>query len=205
MVSSYLQLLEEELGEEVDDEAEEYIEFAVEGADRMRAMVEDLLAYSRVENDDGEREPVDCESLVERVTTDLRVQIEETDGEVVVGSLPTVEADREQVEQLFRNLLSNAIKYSGEEPPRVEVTAERRGNGYEFAVSDDGIGIPPEKTDRVFEVFKRLHHDDEYPGTGIGLSICQEIVDNHGGGIWLDSEPGEGSTFFFTLPGRPTA
>ncbi len=202
MVSSYLQLLEDRYETDLDEQAQEYIDFAADGAARMRAMVDDLLSFSRVEQTEGEFDPVDCETVLERVTNDLRIKIEENDAKIVVESLPTVMADSEQLEQLFNNLVSNAIKYSGEEPPRIEITAERRGDHWEFSVADDGIGIDPDKRDRIFVVFKRLHHDDEYPGTRIGLSLCQEIVENHGGEIWVESEPGEGSTFSFTLPQR---
>ncbi|WP_225332678.1 MEDS domain-containing protein [Halomicrobium urmianum] len=200
MVSSYLQLLESEYGDDLDGTAREYVDFAVDGADRMRAMVEDLLAYSRVEQAGGEFEPVDCEAVLDRVTDDLQVRIEENDADVVVDSLPRVRGDAEQLEQLFSNLVANAVKYNESDRPRVEVTAERRGDYWELAVSDNGIGIDPEKADRIFEVFKRLHHDDEYTGTGIGLSLCQEIAENHCGGISVDSELGEGSTFSVRLP-----
>lgn len=202
MVSTYLQLLEDQYRDDLDEDARTYIDFAVEGADRMREMVDDLLAYSRVEQTDGEHQPVECDTVLERVTDDLQVQIEENDAAITVESLPTVTADGEQVEQLFQNLISNAIKYSGDEPPRIEISADQRNDRWVFSVADNGIGIDPEKTDRIFEVFKRLHSDDEYPGTGIGLSLCQEIVENHGGDIWVESEPGEGSTFYFTLPKR---
>lgn len=200
MVSSYLQLLENQYKDELDENAQEYIEFAVNGADRMRAMVDDLLAFSRVEQADGEFEHVDCNSILERVMDDLQLKIEENDAEISIESLPTVQGDSEQLEQVFCNLVSNAIKYSGDEPPEVEIAVEERTSHWEFAVADNGIGIDPDKTNRIFEVFKRLHHDREYQGTGIGLSLCQEIVENHGGGIWVESEPGEGSTFFFTIP-----
>lgn len=202
MVSSYLRLLENRHADDLDEEAREYVDFAVDGADRMRAMVDDLLSFSRVEHADGEFEPVDCETLVDRVTDDLRVQIEESGAEVVVDPLPTVTADPEQLEQLFGNLVSNAIKYNKADPPRVEISAEGTPDEWVFTVADNGIGIDPEYSDRVFEVFNRLHHDDEYSGTGIGLSLCQEIVENHGGDIRVDSEPGEGSTFSVSLPRR---
>jgi signal transduction histidine kinase len=200
MVSSYLQLLENRYCEDLDDQAQEYIDFAVDGADRMRAMVDDLLAYARVEQADGDFEPMDCNAILNDIVNDLQVQIAETDADVTVESLPTVHGDKEQLEQLFSNLVSNAIKYNESDPPRIEITAAQRDDHWEFAITDNGIGIDPDKTDRIFEVFKRLHHDDEYPGTGIGLSLCQEIVDNHGGDIRVESEPGEGSTFFVTLP-----
>ncbi|MGQ3412071.1 MEDS domain-containing protein [Natrinema sp. LN54] len=202
MVSSYLQLLERQYGADLDEDAREYIDFAVDGADRMRAMVDDLLAYSRVEQADGEFEPVDCTAVLENVRADLWVAIEERDAEITVGSLPTVTADGEQLEQLFSNLVSNAVKYNESEPPRVDITAEERANHWQFAVADNGIGIDPDKTDRIFEVFKRLHHDEEYAGTGVGLPLCQEIVENHDGDIWVESEPGEGSTFYIELPKR---
>jgi signal transduction histidine kinase/KaiC/GvpD/RAD55 family RecA-like ATPase len=200
MVSSYLQLLENRYSDEIDEQAQEYIDFAVDGADRMRAMINDLLSFSRVEQADEDFDSVDCDVVLGQVMEDLQVQIEETDSEVDVGSLPTVRANHDQLEQLFNNLVSNAIKYNESSPPRVEIDTEERPDCWEFTVADNGIGIDPDKTDRIFEVFKRLHHDDEYTGTGIGLSLCQEIVDNHGGEIWVDSEPGSGSTFHVTLP-----
>ena len=204
MVSSYLQLLETKYADDLDEEAEKYIDFAVDGADRMREMVDDLLAYAQIEQRDTEFEPVDCEAVVEHALTDLQVQIEETDAEIVIESLPTVQADESQLEQLFQNLVSNALKYNDDDP-RVEISADQRNDTWEFSVTDNGIGIDSEKTGRIFEVFKRLHHDNEYPGTGVGLSLCQEIVENHGGEIWVESEPGEGSMFSFTLPQQPTA
>ena len=201
MVSSYLQLLENRYRDDLDAEAREFIDFAVDGADRMRAMVDDLLAFSRVEHADGEFGPVDCEAVLDHVRDDLQVRIEENDAEVVADEgLPTILADGEQLEQLFSNLVSNGIKYNESAVPRVEVSVADRGDRWEFAIADNGIGIESDKTDRIFEVFKRLHHDDEYPGTGVGLSLCQEIVDNHGGDIWVESERGAGSTFYVTLP-----
>jgi light-regulated signal transduction histidine kinase (bacteriophytochrome) len=130
------------------------------------------------------------------------MRIEENDAEISVESLPTIRADSEQLEQLFCNLVTNAIKYNDADPPRVDITVEERANHWEFAVADNGIGIDPANADQIFDVFKRLHHEDEYPGTGIGLSLCQEIVENHGGGIRVESDPGAGSTFFVTLPKR---
>ncbi|WP_320443084.1 sensor histidine kinase [Halosolutus halophilus] len=131
---------------------------------------------------------------------DLEVQLAESDATVDTEALPRVEGDRNQLRQLFQNLLSNAIEYSGDEPPRVHVTAERNGSNCTVSVADEGIGIDPADSDRVFEVFRRLHGREEYEGTGIGLALCKRIVERHGGEIWVDSEPGEGSTFSFTLP-----
>jgi PAS domain S-box-containing protein len=200
MVSSYLQLLESRYRDELDEDAREFIDFAVDGADRMRRMVADLLEYSRLEQHDQQLEPVDCDAVVERVLADLRAQIEENDAEIVTDTLPTVRADENQLEQLFQNLISNALKYN-DESPRVEIAARQRNNRWEFSIADDGIGIDPDHTGQIFDVFNRLHGDtEEYSGTGIGLSLSQKIVERHGGRIWVESEPGEGSTFYFTLP-----
>ena len=199
MVSSYLQLLERRYGDELDEDAEEFIEYAVGGADRMREMIEALLEYSRVETAGDPFEPVDLDAVLDDVRTDLEMRIQETGANVDVGELPRVEGDEHQLRQLFQNLLSNAIAYSGDEPPRVEVTAERAGKRWVVSVSDEGIGIDPESQDRIFEVFQRLHDQEEQPGTGIGLALCQRIVERHEGEIRVDSEPGEGTTFSVTL------
>lgn len=200
MVSSYLQLLESQHGDDLDEQAAEYIDFAVDGADRMREMVEGLLAYSRIDIDDSSTEPVAATDVIDDVLTDLQVRIEETDAAIDVGDLPTVEGDAQQLEQLFSNLVSNAIKYAGEDTPSVSVTADRQGDRCVFAVADDGIGIDPDYADQIFQLFNRLHSNDEFEGTGIGLALCRKIVDTHGGDIWVDSVPGEGTTFYFTLP-----
>ncbi|AEH37591.1 PAS domain-containing sensor histidine kinase [Halopiger xanaduensis] len=200
MVSSYLQLVEDRYVDELDEDAEEFIEFAVDGAERMREMIDGLLAYSRIDSQGDPFEPVDLDDVLEDVLTDLQVKIEDTDAEITTESLPTVEGDDSQLRQLFQNLLSNALEYSGDEPPRVHVAVERNRRTWEISVEDEGIGIDPDETDRVFRVFQRLHSRDEYPGTGIGLALCRRIVERHGGRIWVDSEPGEGSTFAFTIP-----
>lgn len=200
MISSYLQLLESRYADELDEEAREYIDFAVDGSDRMREMVNGLLAYSRIDLDDSEFEQLECDDVVEDVLTDLQVQTDETGATITIDALPTVVGDAQQLEQLFSNLISNAIKYSGDEPPYVEITAEQQGDRSVFSVSDNGIGIEPEYVDQIFEIFNRLHSNDEFQGTGIGLSLCRKIVNHHDGDIWVDSEPGEGTTFYFTLP-----
>ncbi|RQG92293.1 sensor histidine kinase [Natrarchaeobius chitinivorans] len=200
MISSYLQLLESRYADELDEEAREFIDFAVSGSDRMREMVDGLLAYSRIDMDESDFEPVDCDAVIDDVLASLQVRIEETDATISVDELPTVVGDPQQLEQLLSNLVSNAVKYSGDEPPRVEIAADRQGDRCVFSVSDDGIGIDSEYVDQIFEIFNRLHSNDEFPGTGLGLSLCRKIVDNHGGDIWVDSEPGDGATFYFTLP-----
>jgi signal transduction histidine kinase len=200
MVSTYLQLIEERYGDHLDEEGREFFAYAVDGAQRMREMIRSLLEYSRVTRQGQPLEPVEAEAVFEDACSDLRFQIEETDAEVTVSDLPRVRADPDQLAQVFRNLVSNALTYSGDEPPRVHVDAERVDGKWRFAVSDEGAGIPAEHTDRIFEVFRRLESGEESSGTGIGLAICQQIVDRHGGRMWVDSEVGEGSTFYFTIP-----
>ncbi|MFU8868825.1 PAS domain S-box protein [Natronococcus sp.] len=200
MVSSYLRLIEDRYAEAFDEDGREFLAFAVDGADRMREMIDGLLAYSRVENQGQPLEPVDLESVLEDVRDDLQLRLEESDAVLSVDSLPRVEGDASQLRQLFQNLLENAIEYSGETPPKIEVEAERDGETWIVSVSDAGIGIPDGESDRVFEVFERLHPVDDHAGPGIGLALCQRIVERHGGEIRVDSEPGEGSTFSVTLP-----
>ncbi|WP_090622132.1 PAS domain-containing sensor histidine kinase [Natrinema salaciae] len=200
MVSSYLRLIESRYADALDADGEEFLSFAVEGADRMRRMIEGLLTYSRVETQGEPLEPVDLDSVLEGVLADLQLQIEETNAELAVEDLPRVEGDADQLRQVFQNLLANAIEYSGDEPPRIAVDAERRGDQWVISVRDEGIGIDPDDQGRVFEVFQRLHSREEHPGTGIGLALCQRILERHGGDIWVESEPGEGATFSLTLP-----
>ncbi|RZH66501.1 PAS domain-containing sensor histidine kinase [Natrinema altunense] len=204
MISSYLQLIESRYAEDLDADGEEFIDYAVDGAERMRDMIEGLLAYSRVETQGNPLEPVALESVLESVVADLHLRIEETDADVEIADLPRVEGDASQLRQVFQNLLSNAIEYTDGEPPRISVDAERRGSEWTISVHDEGIGIEPDDQDRVFEVFQRLHSRENYSGTGIGLALCQRIIERHGGEIWVDSEPGVGSTFSLTLPAVAT-
>ncbi len=199
MISSYLRLLEDRYGDDLDEDAEEFIEFAVDGADRLQVMVDDLLEYSRVETRGDPFEPVDLDAVLEDALTDLGVRIEETDAEITAEELPRVAGDRSQLRQLFQNLVSNALEYSGDEPPRVHVSAERVGDRWEVAVRDEGIGIDPEDQERIFEVFDRLHTQADHEGTGIGLALCQRIAERHDGTLEVDSEPGEGATFSVLL------
>ncbi|ELZ18964.1 multi-sensor signal transduction histidine kinase [Haloterrigena salina JCM 13891] len=201
MVSSYLQLIERRYGDAFDEDGEEFLAYAIDGAERMRGMIDGLLEYSRVETRGDPFEPVDLDRLLENVLEDLSLQLEETDAEVETESLPRVRGDASQLRQVFQNLLANALEYSGDEPPRVHVEATRRERGrWEISVTDEGIGIDPADQDRVFDVFQRLHSREEYDGTGIGLALCERIVERHDGEIWVESEPGEGSTFSVTLP-----
>ncbi|SEP62094.1 MEDS domain-containing protein [Natrinema salaciae] len=200
MVTSYLQLLEGRYDDAFDADGREFLGFAVDGAERMRDMIDGLLAYSRVETRGDPFEPMELETVLEDVLDDLQLQIGERDAEVTAERLPRVDGDASQLRQVFQNLLSNAITYSGDEPPRVHVGAKRRGREWVISVRDEGIGIDPADHDRVFTVFDRLHSHEEYEGTGLGLALSQRIVERHDGDIWVDSKPGEGATFSFTLP-----
>ncbi|WP_455449945.1 ATP-binding protein [Natrinema thermotolerans] len=200
MVSSYLQLLERRYEDTLDEEGEEFLEFAVDGADRMRAMVDGLLQYSRVDTEGDPLEPVDLNAVLDDVLADLQLQLEETDADITAASLPRVEGDASQLRQLFQNLLDNAVTYAGDEPPRIAISAERAGRDWVVSISDEGMGIDPDDQAAVFEVFQRLHGPHEHAGTGIGLALCERIIERHDGEIWVDSEPGDGSTFSFTLP-----
>ncbi|WP_207591740.1 PAS domain S-box protein [Halomontanus rarus] len=199
MVSSYLQLIERRYEDELDEDGREFLGYAVDGADRMREMIDGLLEYSRVDARGDPFEPVDLAGVIADVREDLQVKIREHDAEVTAASLPRVEGDSEQLRQVFQNLIDNALEYSGDEPPRVHIDADRDGDWWELSVRDEGIGIDPDDRERVFEVFQRLHTPDEHDGTGIGLALCKRIVERHEGDIWVDSEPGEGATFYVRL------
>ncbi|MBX5490155.1 MAG: PAS domain S-box protein [Chloroflexi bacterium] len=200
MVASYTQLLARRYRGKLDADAEEFIAFAVDGAQRMQRLINDLLAYSRVGTQGRPLEPVDCERVLERVLADLSAAIAERGALVTHDPLPVVRADPVQLGQVFQNLLSNAIKFHGAAPPRIHISATPEGDRWRLAVRDHGIGIPPEYAERIFVIFQRLHAQHEYPGTGIGLAICKKIVERHGGRIWVESAPGQGATFYFTLP-----
>ncbi len=200
MVSSYLQLIDQRYGDELDEDGTEFLTYAVDGADRMRAMIDGLLAYSRIETQGTAFEPVALGAVLEDVRKDLEIRIEETDADVSIEPLPSVEGDETQLRQLFQNLLSNALEYSGDERPVVRVEAERDGSRWLVSVRDEGIGIEPTNQERIFDVFERLHGSHEQRGTGIGLAICERIVERHGGEIRVESEPGEGAAFVLALP-----
>jgi PAS domain S-box-containing protein len=200
MVMSYLALLNKKYGEDLPMQAKLYLSFAVEGAERMRQLINDLLDYSRVEIKGQEFTSVDMDRVIRSVVDDLHMAMRESGAEVVVDPLPIVQADETQMTQLLTNIVSNAIKYRGADPPRIRVFARSQVNDFVFAVEDNGIGIDPQYHDRLFQMFQRLHTKDEYPGTGIGLAISKKIVDRHGGKIWVESEGGKGATFYFSLP-----
>jgi light-regulated signal transduction histidine kinase (bacteriophytochrome) len=200
MVTSYVQLLAKRYKSKLDSDADEFINFAMDGAIRMQKLINDLLNYSRMSTQGKEPEPTDCEIVLNQSLNNLKVAIDENGALVTHDSLPTVMADSPQLVELFQNLVGNAIKFRGAEPPRVHVSAGRNGNGWTFSVRDNGIGIAPEYAKRIFIIFQRLHSREMYAGTGIGLAICQRIVERHGGHIWVESEVGKGATFYFTLP-----
>lgn len=202
-ISGFAQLLERRYRGKLDKDADEFIAFIVDGATRMQRMIEDLLAYSRIGTRGKPFEKVDLETVLNQTLTNLRVVIEESKAVVTHDPLPAVMADPTQMVQLFQNLIANAIKFrKKEEPPRVHISARRKGNEWVFSVRDNGIGIATEDFGRLFQLFQRTLAAREYPGTGIGLAICKKIVERHGGRIWAESEVGKGSTFYFTIPAR---
>ncbi|QBQ56616.1 PAS domain-containing sensor histidine kinase [Nitrosococcus wardiae] len=200
MVSSYAQLLARRYRGQLDSDADEFIEFMVDGATRMQALINDLLAYSRVGTKGKPFTRTDGNQIIQKVLESLRFIIEETHAHLAVEPLPVLIADEAQLVQLFQNLISNALKFRGERTPKIHISAKEKGDQVVFSVADNGIGIEPQYAERIFLLFQRLHTKKEYPGTGIGLAICKKIVERHGGQIWLESKPDEGTTFFFTLP-----
>ena len=199
IVSSYVQLLARRYKGRLDQDADEFIAYAVEGANRMKSLINDLLAYSRVSTRGKEFAAVRMEEAYERATQNLKLAIKDSAATVTRDPLPTVLADNLQMTQLLQNLISNAIKFRGASPPRVHVGVRRQDEHWLFFVRDNGIGIDPQYAERIFVIFQRLHNRDEYPGTGIGLAICRKIIERHGGQIWVESQVGQGATFYFTL------
>jgi PAS domain S-box-containing protein len=200
MIGSYLELLGLEYSERLDDEAREYIAYAVDGAVRMKCLINDLLAYSRVGTQGKPMQPTSVSSLLAEVLADLQLLITETNAVITSDSLPTVSADGSQLRLVLQNLIGNAIKFRGAEAPRVHISAAEVDGEWRFSIHDNGIGIKTKHTERIFVIFQQLHGKNKYGGTGIGLSTCKRVVERHGGRIWVESEPGTSSTFFFTLP-----
>jgi PAS domain S-box-containing protein len=200
MIASYTQLILRRYGDRFDGDAKEFMDFIVDGATRMKQLIEDLLAYSRVGTHGKELQPTDCAAVLQKALANLRAAIESSVASVTHDPLPTVNADEFQLVQLFQNLIGNALKFRGAQAPRIHIGVEERPDTWVFAVKDNGIGIETEYFERIFMVFQRLHSRADYPGTGIGLAICRKVVDRHGGRIWPESKAGLGSTFYFTLP-----
>ena len=199
MVASYVQLLERRYKDNLGSDANDFITFAVDGTKRMQNLINDLLAYSRVGSQAKPFRVANMDDIITAATTGLSVVIAESAAEVTHDRLPTVVVDEGQMVQVFQNLFSNAIKFHGKEPPRVHISAQQKKDKWIFSVKDNGIGIEPQYWDRIFLIFQRLH-GQEIPGTGAGLSIVKKIVERHGGRVWVESEPGKGSTFYFSLP-----
>ncbi len=206
MVSSYLSLLQKRYKGALDEDAQEYIGFAIEGAQRMNDLVDGLLTYSRIDRSTNPFEIVDMEEVFQIVTTNLEVAIQDSGARLRHDDLPQVMGDRRQMIQLFQNLISNAIKFHNGSSPDVDVSALVTGNDWRISIRDNGIGIAPEQSERIFQMFRRLHTRDEYPGNGMGLAISKKIVERHGGKIWVESVLGQGATFCFTVPvtGKPS-
>ncbi len=202
MVSSFTQLLAKRYKDKIDSDANDFISYAVEGANRMQRLINDLLNYSRIQTKGKTFEETSCSEILGQVRANLQVAIEKSSALITNDFLPTVNADPVQMTQLFQNLIDNAIKFSGELPPRIHISAEKKDNEWVFSVCDKGIGIEPQFNEHIFVIFQRLHDREKYPGTGIGLAVCKRIVERHGGRIWVESEMGKGTTFYFTIPTR---
>ncbi|MCE9547951.1 MAG: hypothetical protein K8T25_20965 [Planctomycetia bacterium] len=198
-VAGYCQLLSRRYQGRIDSDADEFIKFAVDGATRMKTLINDLLAYSRVSTHGQPFAPTDLNEALARARDNLRAAIEESGAVVTSDRLPVVPADSTQMVQLLQNLLGNAIKYRSQQPPVVHISVEEQPDHWLLKVRDNGIGIDPQFAERIFVIFQRLHTRDEYPGTGVGLAICQQIVVRHGGRIGVESQPGAGATFWCTL------
>jgi PAS domain S-box-containing protein len=204
-MEGFLRLLKRRAGDQLDDNANEYIDRVMDNAHRMQEMIMALLDLSRVETHGKALALTDVEALVERALMALGRAIRKSGAEVTYDKLPQVMADYAQLAQVFQNLIANGIKFRREDaPPRVHISAEQAGKAWRFSVADNGIGIDPQQTGRIFQIFQRLHTEQEYPGLGIGLALCKRIVEHHGGQIWVESTPGQGATFYFTLPDAAT-
>jgi PAS domain S-box-containing protein len=211
-VASYTQLLARRYGERLDNDAKQFIQFSVQAAKRMQALLQDLLAYGRVSRRATPLSRVDSDKVLADVLANLKIAIEEAGALVTHDPLPTVMADPTQLMQLLQNLVANAIKFRGTDQPRIHVSAGATPaaegsveSQWTFLVKDNGMGIEPRYFERIFLIFQRLHTRDEYPGTGLGLALCKKIVERHGGRMWVESSPGNGSTFLFTLPSAKNA
>jgi len=199
MVASFTELLGQRYRGKLDERAEKYIFYAVDGAKRMQQLVADLLTYSRVGSQGGPLLPVSADAVVGRVLSTLAGPIRDTQAGFGIGPLPTVLADEPQLGQLFQNLISNALKFRGEAPPRVRIDAQHKDDRWVFSVADNGLGMEMQYADRIFQMFQRLHERGKFEGSGIGLAVVKRIVERHRGRIWLESTPGVGTTFYFTL------
>ncbi|GAB4567277.1 MAG: hypothetical protein Tsb0020_19690 [Haliangiales bacterium] len=202
-ISGFMGLVSKKYGDRLDDRGRDYVDRTVAASDRMRQLIDDLRSYSRVAVEPRQSSAIDTNLLVGEVLTNLTDAVETSNARVDIGELPEVYGVPSLLATLVQNLIINAIKFRGDDPPTVQITAEREDNAWRFSVKDNGIGIDPSYSDRIFKMFQRLHPRSEYPGTGIGLALCKKIVEHHGGRIWFESRPGEGTRFYFTIADRP--
>jgi signal transduction histidine kinase len=198
-ISNMVTLLEGRLGNQLDEDSKEYMRFIVNGAGRMHNLIKDLLEYSRVGTEQRRFEVIDSNEILELALMNLRAEIENSSASVTSAKLPVISANSSQLLRMFQNLIANAIKYRAKDSPRVHVSSTEKGDHWIFSVEDNGIGIKPEYHGRIFEIFRRLHRQEEYSGTGVGLSICKKIAERHGGSVWVKSDGTTGSTFFFSV------
>jgi signal transduction histidine kinase len=203
MIANYTQLLAERYRGRLDEQADKYIAYSVDGAVRMQALIQDLLKFSRVGRQEIEYRTIDCCSVVEQALKNLQAAVLESRAMVSWNGLPTLKADAGQLAQVFQNLIANAIKFHGTDAPTIQISSEKKGEEWVLTVSDNGIGIPAESWHDIFVIFRRLHTRTEYAGNGIGLSICKKIIERHGGRIWIEAQANPGSCFKFTLPVTP--
>ncbi len=200
MVASYLALLQRRAGDKLNDREREYIGYAIDGAARMSSMVRDLLALATADTANLSTERIDAAGIVADALGNLKLKISEEHAAITVGDMPAIQADRVLLSQVFQNLISNGVKFQSDHIPEIHISATREGAFQVFRIRDNGIGIPAESLDRIFGIFQRLHGVDQYPGSGIGLSLCKRIVERHGGAIGVESVVGTGSTFWFSIP-----
>jgi light-regulated signal transduction histidine kinase (bacteriophytochrome) len=199
-IEGFVKLLARRYKGKLDVKADELIEYIGSGVKRMQELIKDLLEYSQIEAKGKKFKPTECSGVVEKAVGNLQAAIEESNALVAYDELPTVMGDTSQMISLFQNLIDNAVKFRGEEAPRIHISAEQKEDEWVFSIRDNGIGIDLKDSERIFGMFQRLHGSADYPGTGIGLAICKRIVERHGGRIWVESETGKGSTFYFTMP-----
>lgn len=200
MITSFVQLLEKRYRDKIDEEGSEYIQYVVEGVQRMQFLLNDLLIYSQISSKSIEFKKFEMKPMIEHVKDNLSHAIHETQANIYVNNMPLIEGDEKLLESLFSHLIENAIKYRGHKQPEISIKAKRMKAEWKFSISDNGIGIEKKYADRVFDIFQRLHTREKYQGNGIGLSICKKVIEKHGGKIWFDSEKDKGTTFYFTLP-----
>jgi signal transduction histidine kinase len=199
-IKMFAELLAQEYKDKLNSQADEYLDYITDSAERMQTLIKDLLAYCRAGKNEQTWISVDLKDVINNVLRDLEASIQESKARIKIERLPTVQANPREINQLFQNLIGNGIKFRGKDTPRIEINAQSQQQQWLISVKDNGIGIESQYQDKIFQIFQRLHSLEEYPGTGVGLAICQKIVERHGGSIWVESQPNRGSTFYFTLP-----